>query len=373
MSQILAFKKSQRQAFVEKVMTDSIFPIKYIDSIDCDSHEYDETEFNIDSHTGEIFPPCTNRGGIKETSVLSTSYELTPPPAFSCIVDYLSITFSLARYSEGDNISKIETFVGALSLIVSQLRWSGSNKGLFGYKQSCYLTRNNLQVGLIGFDGNNDSCYLSLSGQGCVGVDMVELRAFVESLPVSKITRIDLAYDDLQGELSVRDYKKLYEMGQFSIKGASPSARFVDDMGSNKGCTLYIGKKTNGKEACIYEKGKQLGDESSSWLRVEGRITAVDRVVPFEAMTQPAQFLAALYPPFNKFSSLHQHIEIIKKHATIAFDNLLEYASIAYGKLIDYMMFNGYSEVQIVAKMRRAGVPARLQIPDSGFKNMVPF
>lgn len=372
MKKIIPVDKFKCQADFEKIALDSIFPKKYQTAIDCSSFSYVD-EFEIDMQTGELSPPCTNRGGIKRSVVESTTCALTPPTVFSCIVDYLSITFALSAYGEGDNVSRIETFVSCLSSYISQLKWASAGKGLFGYKQSAYLTRNDLQVGLIGFDGNNDSCYLSLSGQGCTGVDMADLRTFVESLPGAKITRIDLAHDDLEGSISVHDYKKMYESGDFTIKGTAPKARFMDDLGSGTGCTLYVGKKVHGKEACIYEKGRQLGDESSTWVRVEGRITSVDRIVPFEVMTQPAQYLAALYPPFALLSAVHCHIKIILKHLEVAFDNLLESGSIGYGKLINYMSEIGFTDSQIVAKMRRPGRPKRLTIPDSALKNMVPF
>lgn len=377
MKKIIHESKYTRQAKLENDRIASIYPIQYINAIDCSYQGYvEEFDDNLVPN-GAQFPPCTNRGGIKEASVLSISYDLTPPTlekrSFSCIVDYLSLTFNLASYYDGDNVTKIEHLFHCLGDYISQLQWAPSDKGLFGYKQSAYLTRNGLQVGLIGFDGNNDSCYVSLSGQGCLGVDMEKLRSFVEQLPRCKITRIDMAYDDLLGELSIWDYKKIYESGGFAIKGTAPKSRFIDDMGSNAGCTLYIGKKANGKESCIYEKGKQLGDPTSPWLRLEGRITAVDRIIPFECMTQPAQFLASLYPPFSKLSAIHAHIEIIKKHSQIALDNLVEYASIAYGKLINVLKNQGATAEQIVDKLIREGVPSRLMIPECAKLNLVPF
>lgn len=375
MKKILQQTKYTRQASFEKQMTDSIYPIKYIDSLDCDYQGYVE-EFNENLQPlGTQFPPCNNMGGINNSSVLSTVYDLTPPADFSCIVDYLSFTFNLSRYQTGSNSDRILNLFDELSKYIPHLKLITykTPRGLYGYKQSLALSRNNLQVGLIGFDGNNDSCLVSLSGQGCLGVDMWQLRHFMETLPRCKITRIDLAHDDLKGEFSVRDYKKLYETGGFAIKGTAPKSRFMDDMGSGAGCTLYVGKKVNGKECCIYEKGRQLGDENSPWVRIEVRFAAVDRVIPFDCMTQPAQFLASSYPPFEKLSAVHALIEIIKKSGEIAIDHLIEHCSIGYGRLFNYMKKIGYTAEQIVDKISREGIPKRLAIPDSSYQNCVPF
>jgi DNA relaxase NicK len=366
------FQRQQSQKIREQKMTESIYPVRpgYVDSFDSSYAPLYPGSPLVGS-----FPPYTNRGGIKNKSTISTCYDLTPPSQkFSCIVDYLSVTFRMGDY-QGNNlqIDKIEKLLESLRQFIPNLKSYPNKYGLFGYRQSLGLTRGDAGAGLIGFDGNNDSCYISFSGQGCVGVDMWALRRFYESLPGCKITRIDLAHDDLEGSLSVHDYKKLFDCGAFASKGTSPKGRFMDDMGSGDGCTLYVGKKVNGKEACIYEKGKQLGDKTSPWLRIEGRLTAVDRVIPFEAMTQPADFLAALYPPFAFLSVNHKFVEIVVKGASIALELMLDYASVAYGKLFDFLINMGWSCDKIVARMRRPGVPGRLCVSESQFKNMCPF
>ena len=76
----------------------------------------------------------------------------------------------------------------------------------------------------------------------------------------ARVSRVDVAVDDLTGRLiNVRRFKSLLVDGSFTNRGRPPSARFVDDMGTGKGCTLYIGQRGH-KQLCVYEKGKQLGD-----------------------------------------------------------------------------------------------------------------
>jgi len=374
------YQSQLKQKKREAGMVASIHPVKFINSVECSPDYVEEFDFSyapIYAGSPLVRPPFSNTGGIEKPVLETATCSLTPPTIkFNCIVDYLSITFNLSAYmpSELDNIIKIQNFIEQLTMYYPGLTYAPLNKGLFGYKQSMAFVRNGGGCGLMGFDGNNDSCYVSFSGQGCVGVDMGKLRVFYQSLPGCKITRIDLAHDDLQCKNTIHDYKKMALRGDFAIKGVAPSTRFIDDMGSDLGCTLYVGRKKNGNEACIYEKGKQLGDKLSKWLRFEGRITAVDRVVPFEAMTQPADYLAALYPPFAHFSSTHQYIEILREASNIALDNLMDYASIAYGKLFWYLReVKKLTDSQIVQKLVRDGVPKRLQVTETSYSNLCPF
>ena len=361
------FKKTT-QTELEVVMNASIYPRHY-QTKDC-NQEFEYVEQFNDDLTPR--PPYTNRGG-KHTDIDNTGLLLgTPATSFHCIVDYLSFTFSM--HGGPSSLEIVDDLLANLCGIISNLKHYPQKKGLFGYKQSMGLARLDQQVGLLGFDGNNNTCYVSLSGQGCSSVDMFLLRAYIEKLPECKITRIDLAHDDLEGLTTVDDYKYQYQVGEFHIHGNMPSARYIDDMGTGKGCTFYVGNKANGKEACIYQKGKQLGDVESPWVRVEGRITSVDRVIPFDTMTVPEQFLAALYPPFSGLSEKHRTIDIIKKHCAIVLERLIDHCMVSYGRLVNVMLESGdYDEFGVCNRLRVDGVPKRLLIPFGQLENSIPF
>ena len=367
----------QKNAVVLK-MNDSIYPKKYKSLVDLENSKdvsYVE-EFSVCPETGEwlLNPPISNTGGIELYTVKTYTSALSPS-TFSCIVDYLSLTFVLADYMPGsDNCDKAMTFLEAVSSFVPGLKFAPREKGLQGYKSSIDLMRGVLHAGLCAFNGNNDTLWFSLSGQGCTNVDMHQLKLFIQALPSVKLTRIDLAYDDLEGKIAHKEWIELFKQGAFAIKGTAPSGRLVDDMGSDKGNTLYVGSKKNGKEACIYEKGKQLGDKLSTWVRVEGRITSVDRIVPLDAMDNPEKFLAGLYPPFADLSATHAIVAMIKKHSEIALDVLIEYASIAYGKLFNVLRSRySWTDAKIVQKLIRDGIPKRLMIPEQMMDNLIPF
>ena len=46
----------------------------------------------------------------------------------------------------------------------------------------------------------------------------------------------------------------------------------------------------------IYKKGKQMGDPTSPWDRAEVELHNKGRVVPWEVVASPGQYLAGAYP-----------------------------------------------------------------------------
>lgn len=155
-------------------------------------------------------------------------------------------------------------------------------------------------AGRVGVGDDGRVCF-SLTGQGCSHVPSWGLvRSRLEELG-AHLTRLDIAVDDLTGEtFKVEDFKKAHIEGAFVSNGRPPQARFVDDMGSGKGCTLYIGQKGH-KELCVYEKGKQLGDPDSDHTRCELRLYAHRLDLPLEALTNPGKYFGAAYPILVQF------------------------------------------------------------------------
>jgi len=336
------------------------------DSVTDDKHvNYDELFFNYAQTESSIIPPYTNRGGNIPTTVLLTHTAATgntnPPLELpNCHIDYLS--FSHPFKDTIDTLTQVEDYIAELPDYVPDLSIFPEKKGYSGYTSMYRLTRNGKNIGMVCYGGNNNTCFTSLSGQGCVGLDLFKIKGLLIELG-AKLTRVDLAHDDIDGLITVEQYKTKYEQGEFTTGGRPPNPRFIDDMGSGKGKTLYVGSLKNGKEVCIYEKGKQLGDILSPWVRVEGRFSSQDRVIPYDILTEPHQYLAAMYPPLGELSDKHTRIATIKKHADIALKAMIEYAAMAYGKLVNLMSELGHTDSEIVHALKREGTPKRVQVP----------
>jgi phage replication initiation protein len=133
-------------------------------------------------------------------------------------------------------------------------------------------------------------------------------------------------------------------------------------MPTGKGRTLYVGRFANGKGLCIYEKGKQLGDVSSPWVRWELRLGSKDRLIPLDALTRPAQYFAGGYDCLEEIASAAaERIRTIKHTAIKSLDRLVTYARQSYGKLVSVLLEHHEGDcAAVAAALRLRGVPASL-------------
>lgn len=342
-------------------------------------------------------PPIINKGGLTLTPCISTVSALPPPTQFSCIIDWVGFVFNLdATYhptaadksisfddfladrhqtitskqypSIHTDLDKAQQFLIDLQDYVPLLTFHFSNHGRYGYKSMIDLFRDGILAGSFCFGGSNNkgTASLQLTGKGCSGVDMVSLRRYLQTFDDGHLTRVDVAHDDLDGYRSVDFYVDEFKKGNFFIKGAKPLPRNSGDwisVNDTKGRSFYVGNKKNGKEACFYEKGKQLGDPFSKWVRAEIRFTDNDHIVPFDILTSPAMYFSGSYPILNDTCIFNDRCEVIKKHAQIALDSLITHASLSYGKLINVMIDIGRTPEQIVSVLIRQGSPKRLEMP----------
>lgn len=164
------------------------------------------------------------------------------------------------------------------------------------YPRSAVLVdETNTVCGHLMADDNGRMC-ISLSGQGCQHVPHWPAVADKLDEIGGRLSRVDIAIDDLTGEtFDIQTFKNLHTEGAFMNNGRPPLASFVDDLGSNKGCSLYIGQKGH-KQLNVYEKGKQLGDPESGHTRCELRLYAKRLDLPTDALRTPGKFFAGAYP-----------------------------------------------------------------------------
>jgi len=242
-------------------------------------------------------------------------------------------------------------------------------KGAFGYSRSFDL--GGLGILALGGKGQKGTIYVSISGTGCAHVgDWQQVQAWLENIG-ARIKRVDLAHDDIQGEtLSIERAVEWYNGDGFSAGGRQPGHQVKGDWltpGSPKGRTLYVGNRANGKMARIYEKGKQLGDTESPWVRAEVEFKDTSRILPYDMLTRPGVYLAGAYTCFGFLSVIQEKIRTIAKAAKITLAALVYYARQCYGPLINVLMVScGKDAVAVIAQLIRPGVPRRLA-PYAGF------
>lgn len=282
------------------------------------------------------------------------------PHAYSAFIDWLNFTFRW-HLTSGDSFRDFDAELRqcfGFGLGVCR------NRGHLNYEQS-WVLGDDLGFFATGGESVAGTSFVTISGKGCHAVKhWGKVHDFIARYK-GRITRIDLAYDDLEGLRDVAFALRLYLSGEFSANaGRPPSVQMIDDFDSGKGKTLYIGNRKNGKLLRVYEKGKQLGDPASLWTRWEVELHNKDREIPLRIIFEPGRFLAGSYPCMDWVSSKQSRIKTVQATASISLDVLLKHCRLSYGKLIWVMRdVLDYTPEQIVQALAVEGLPERLNLP----------
>lgn len=243
-------------------------------------------------------------------------------------------------------------------------------QGLFGYRRSWDLFFNGQSIGVAASGAKNGGCYISLTGKGCSLIDFELLHNEIKNFPNIRITRVDFAFDDYEGRFSVPVARKMYENRAFSSGGRYPEYQYfeggcLEDRGNKRrgklkntrGSTFNVGKRENGKMIRIYEKGKQLGDKLSKWVRWEVELRSSNREIPLWVMLKPADYFAAAYPATAFISEYQIDVQptvVMTKKRTVVmtYDRALDSLKRVGGALINVMRESkGLSDSAIINQL----------------------
>jgi phage replication initiation protein len=226
-------------------------------------------------------------------------------------------------------------------------------------------------IGLVAYGGEQQRgiAYVSIQGVGCSRIrGWRAVRETLEHLG-ARIKRADVAFDDEQGVMSVEAWADEYKAGGFNCGGRMPSNDLKGDwlVHNGAGRTLYVGKRENGKMIRCYEKGKQLGDPASPWVRVELELRAQDRSIPYEILTEPHLYFKGACSALMRFLeraaqiyAMSKTVNTIKREGSIVLGHLVKHARIAYGRLVDLLLEREGGDVGVVIeRLRRSGRPKR--------------
>lgn len=193
------------------------------------------------------------------------------------------------------------------------------------------------QCGFIAFDSKctqRGTFCVELTGAGCAHLGAwAQLRAQLESASAT-LTRVDVAYDDFVGKHTLADVRCWYAAGEFDRNGRPPAlgeAGYNDDSGR----TLYVGKNVGNQVLCAYEKGKQLGDPDSPWVRFEGRFGHKYREIAYDILTAPAEYLAGHFKPLAFVSQLVRTMRTYTQRAESELKRAMHWCRHSYGGLLE--------------------------------------
>lgn len=180
--------------------------------------------------------------------------------------------------------------------------------GIHHYKKGFFLKNEVGEVlATIGIGGQRNTVFVGVTGTGCKhGADGWESRLhhYLDNVAVNgRISRIDIAHDDIQGKYSSFDLANQAESNDKFMLSKSRNRPACNIAGEykhndpyNKGLTLYVGNRKNGKIIRCYEKGKQLGDVNSRWFRSELELHNSKYFIPLDVLLYADEYFAGAYP-----------------------------------------------------------------------------
>lgn len=233
--------------------------------------------------------------------------------------------------------------------------------GLHGYDKSVDVE--GFAKVAYGGESQRGTVLLSINGEGCKRVtSWLMAFSFIQSHG-GKITRCDVCADDFDGVvLGIASAVKAFRDRAFVTGGRPPKAEMIDDLGSDAGCTFYVGSRAGGKLCRIYEKGKQLGDKRSPWIRAEVEFLSKDRVIPLDILLDPVRFLAGAFPYFSAFCYAAQAIRTVKAVANATIAAVTNWLREAGGAALNVVFqMAGQDAEKTVDILRRDAVPRRLK------------
>jgi len=313
-------------------------------------------------------------GGAPRTVIRGESLRVTPSKTsddiqaletakpFAAHTDWLNCTFPIQNrpYFLNEFAQQFFVIAGEQFAPITEL-----GKGHNGWKRSFALGETG---GILAIGGQNDTVFLSLPGKACTLIPLdgwPALASLLENHYQARITRWDGAVDDFEGHHSVDWAVAQYLDSQFTAGGNKPKCGVAGDWLEPQGAgrTFYVGKRKNGKVIRIYEKGMQLGDPNSPWVRWEVELHNKKRVVPWEVLLIPGKYVAGSYRCTRWVSNESCRIKTIKAAAKIGYNALVNHAKQAYGPLINVMLAQEGSPEKVIEALIRDGVPARLDLP----------
>ena len=281
-------------------------------------------------------------------------------------IDWVNFTFS---HGQKDSETAILLLSAALNTVLGYGVTAKRERGLNLYEESYILGD---YWGFVCIGGQNNTVMVTINGEGCTAARKGwEKRLYNLANKLSpyqfRITRVDVAHDLFGGEYTVDNAVKDYDDGFFGAGGRTPKIqqygnwRIPDD---TNGRTVYLGNRKSGKYCRIYEKGKQLGEKYSPWVRIECEWRNKNREIPYDILVKPGCYLAGAYPAFFWLNKTQSRIKTKVRREKIILAKAIEIGKQQIGGLILFLTMMGESPESIVEKLIGNKFSKRFLSPD---------
>lgn len=222
--------------------------------------------------------------------------------------------------------------------------------------------------GFLAIGGQRGTVMVSVSGQGLAaaldGWEHRLVRWLEHKAQRPRLTRVDVAHECYAGEYTVDQAFDDYKAGGAGTDGRMPVCEHRGDWHrpNGSGRTFYIGKRASGKFVRVYEKGKQLGDVDSEWVRVECEFKSVDRILPFDILLNAGAYLAGAYPMLQWISAKQTRILTVKKSVEATYKSTCVWLKRQCGGALHFVeQIEGSAQAVLDLVRRDKGIPARFK------------
>ncbi|PSJ79807.1 replication initiation factor domain-containing protein [Neisseria iguanae] len=334
-------------------------------------------------------PPASNTGGLARSEAYQhcvivggklKEILIKKGKSTAAFIDTLTVVFPEDTFVRPDQLGTDEEIAANASAVAAEIFGYGFLKqntgGRNGYKISYHMGTETENYGFFAMGGkrqNNTVC-LFMTGVGLTAaLDGWESRLYdyIQAYaPSAKITRCDLAHDFLNGEYTPDMALRDWENGGYTSRHTKPIAECVGGdwlhyLGTGK--TLYIGSRKNASRFVrVYEKGKQLGDSESPWVRVELELHSRDIVIPHEILIDAGQYLTGAFPAFESLFFSYEEtpakVERVKKQQDVSAEHCIKYGSMQVSGVINLLKRMGLDDAAIVETLKngKKNMPKRL-------------
>lgn len=310
-----------------------------------------------ESNTGANMPRTDGRKRSKSAKHCSAEI----------FVDYLSATHR-ADMETLDTCA--QPLVEALALsgvnVKKQVRIVESEKGFEGWAKSAQIILvdgcGKHQIGLVAWSGGTSQrgrSYFCLTGRGTGLLTSNGFGYLTRFLTDSqgRITRIDVTLDDVEGLNTLGSVRNRYYRGQFQ-RGGRPPKKGEYKNNDASGNTFLIGSRAGGKLLRVYEKGKQLGDKSSPWLRFEVEFRArSDRPIPLEILSNPARYFIGSHKAFELMFGGREispaRLKSVASTTSIEVETMLKNLSNTAGAHVGLLLSMGVCGIKLLNRLAR--------------------
>lgn len=289
-----------------------------------------------------------------------------------CVIDYATFTFAekaihrlnpkLKPFTDVEIVESVADYM--LDAILGKTADLLPGGGMNGYRASVKAG----QYMMIAGGANNDTIMVTIYGFAFASCDPgmpKRLAQLIDAIPSAHLTRIDIAYDDFAREIfNPWKIEQQWNAGQFSATNSPKKSKLKFDGDylrgdpDGMGITAYIGSKGSGKYIRIYEKGRQLGDPKSQWVRAEVELSnSVYQLVP-EMLIRPTSYFVMLCPAFSQISYQQgaSKIERQGREALTTVEKVVETIRTQYGTYLSTLRQEFYgSDRELLDAVCRTG------------------